>query len=67
MTPQPYPPTFLPHYPILNPLEKQLYINERHNMTLEKVKMKKSKNVGNITSVMGYYPRMDREEILNPH
>ena len=25
MTPHPYPPTFLPCYPILNPPEKQLY------------------------------------------
>ena len=25
MTPQHYPPTFLPHFPVLNPPEKQLY------------------------------------------
>ena len=25
MTPHPYPPTFLPRYPVLNPPEKQLH------------------------------------------
>ena len=44
----------LPSYPILNP-PKNSYINERHSTTL-KLK-RQSKNVENITYIMGYYPR----------
>ena len=56
MTQQSYPPTFPPRYPILNPAEKH-YINERHSTTLNIEVEQKNKNLGNITSTIGYYPR----------
>ena len=49
-----YSPTSLLCLPILNPPEKQLKKKAQH-WTL-KLK-RKSKNVGNITSIIGYYPR----------
>ena len=53
MTPHPYPKSFLPRYPVLI----SSYINERQNMTLD-IEIEKSKwNVGDVTCIMGYYPR----------
>ena len=57
MTPHHYPPIFLPRFTILNPAEKQLYKikGTAQDWTL---KLKRtSKSMGNITSMMGYYPR----------
>ena len=56
MTTQPLPLSLspLPHYPVLNPPEHS-YINERYCTTL-KLK-RKSKNIGNVTSTIGCYPR----------
>ena len=56
MTQHSYPPTFPPRYPILNFAEKP-YINERHSATLNTEVQQKNKNLGNITSIIRYYPR----------
>ena len=45
------------------------YINERHNTTMDIETEQKSKNLGNITYIMVYYPRNvqvgDTEAALN--
>ena len=55
MTQHPYPPTFLPWYPGLNPPENS-YINERRSTTFYIKNEQKSKNLGDFTSIMGYFP-----------
>ena len=55
MTQHPYPPTFLPCYPGLNPSENS-YMNERRSTTFYIKNEQKMENLGDITSIMGYFP-----------
>ena len=59
MTPQHYPPTFLPRFSALNPPEKLDHIKERYSTTLDIEIEKKSKNVGNLRSIMDTHGIME--------
>ena len=55
MIPQPSSPILHTTLPRFRSSKKNCYLNEKHSATLKLER--KSKNVGNITSIMGYYPR----------